>query len=776
MTLMRLLNLYLLAALSTFFLACSDDDSSIEYLFEREATEISVLRECASDADSGAACYQVRFHYPMAKSHFKGVYLWVGDKVVDDTSKAVNDDQIDKADGFYEYSSKKEALYDTIDLTKLIVDYLELYDSLHVALFCDYDDGDDVGAVQHVFLHFGDDLPPSRVEVRDSVWTTGAMFEWNRPTDQTDFYKPLELSGAIVGYNVVIWSEDADEDLRDLKITVTTADGVDSTGEELFRRHARVQRDGDSVWVDSVAHGDKVKNYLRLVVLDGKGYNPEDDTQNRFRMVIEGLKSETTYTIGLSSWDSSGNSSGTEGTSTVKDNKAFITTDSIAPLMPTKIFTIDDTLFPGFARLDSNNRLRIFWSQSVDPVNFDYKFDIDTVLVIPDGCIARYCYDTVATYIVEHYDQIKKEWVKYDDVGGSGRYTKLYEVDADTMVVSATGTFVTDTIRRVSPGDTLILRIRSIDKSGYYSVALIDTIYVSLGSRAQKVTCPDGFMAVSTSDTSFFCMEKMEHQNDSGAFMTNVLHAEALAACEAVSASGFTVSLCKERDWELVCLSGGTLTYGVVEEDDMASSEYLFTYCNVATNDSVSAADITKHDSRCVNPMGIRDLPGQYQEWVMGRSEDTVAVIKGASYRIFDGLDRESMAQCTNRFSPFYTRLAYTTDSVFLYREGAKVDTVFKADTSRILYNILTQKDFKDSLQFFDVQDSSGNSLGVDYAPYSEYKNGGDEWLAKISGSLVYVPDHVEVVFLTGGRVGYKEVSAFYKSPTIGFRCCAYPE
>ena len=141
---MRLLNLYLLAALSTFFLACSDDDSSIEYLFEREATEISVLRECASDADSGAACYQVRFHYPMAKSHFKGVYLWVGDKVVDDTSKAVNDDQIDKADGFYEYSSKKEALYDTIDLTKLIVDYLELYDSLHVALFCDYDDGDDV--------------------------------------------------------------------------------------------------------------------------------------------------------------------------------------------------------------------------------------------------------------------------------------------------------------------------------------------------------------------------------------------------------------------------------------------------------------------------------------------------------------------------------------------------------------------------------------------------------------------------------------------------------
>ena len=143
---------------------------------------------------------------------------------------------------------------------------------------------------------------------------------------------------------------------------------------------------------------------------------------------------------------------------------------------------------------------------------------------------------------------------------------------------------------------------------------------------------------------------------------------------------------------------------------------------------------------------------------------------------MFDGIDRETMGQCTNRFFPFYTRLAYTKDSVYLYREGAKVDTVLVADTSRTLYKVLTQKDFKDSLQFFDVQDSSGNSLGEDYAPYSEYKKGGDEWLSKIAGSLVYKPSRVEAVFFTGERVSYREVSAFYKSPIIGFRCCAYPE
>ena len=39
-----------------------------------------------------------------------------------------------------------------------------------------------------------------------------------------------------------------------------------------------------------------------------------------------------------------------------------------------------------------------------------------------------------------------------------------------------------------------------------------------------------------------------------------------------------------------------------------------------------------------------------------------------------------------------------------------------------------------------------------------------------------YVPDHIEVVFLTGKTTAYRGASAYYKSPVIGFRCCAYPE
>ena len=70
-----------------------------------------------------------------------------------------------------------------------------------------------------------------------------------------------------------------------------------------------------------------------------------------------------------------------------------------------------------------------------------------------------------------------------------------------------------------------------------------------------------------------------------------------------------------------------------------------------------------------------------------------------------------NMPFCVGRSFPYFTRLAYTTDTVYLYREGTKVDTVFTADTSRTLYKKLTKKDFKDTLQFFDVQDSSGKCL-----------------------------------------------------------------
>ena len=751
----------LFSLLVGLFVGCDDDDSGVEYMYDREVMEVNVLNTCASKTDSGEACYRISFHYPYERDDFEAVYLWLGTDVVDDTSKSVTSSQCNKATAVFEYSGNDKADYDTIDLTSEVKKYLDEVDSLQVVLFCKYSDGGNPGAVYRLILPLNDNIPPSVVSVRDSSWTTGALFTWYRPTDQVNFYTPTELSGPIVGYNIVISSGSKTENLQDLEVSVEGAS-------DKLVLHSRI-RNSDSVYIDSLPKEEK--NTLHIVVLDGKGFDTEVDSNNFFRLMVNGLKPMTSYSFSMTSWDTSGNSS-TE----FKQN--FNTTDSIAPLMPTSIYTIEDSLFPGKARLDSNNRLLIYWGRSVDPVNKSHNIKSDTVLIIPDDCERKYCYDTVASYVIEHYNTMIKEWEKYTsyEVGGSGRYEKSYDWKNGEMKVNSKGRFVTDTLRWISPGDTVILRIRSIDKSGYYSAALIDTIFVSPGPLAENISCPNGFMPVSVNDSNVFCMERLEHQNDSGEFVVNVLHSEALETCEALSSDEYDVSLCGERDWELVCLSGGSLSYGVVEEENTNASDMLLRTCNISSNDSVSAMSFASRNPDCVNPMGIRDLPGQLQEWALGRSDDSLAVLKGSSYIVYNGIDKESVAFCTNRSVPFYTRLEYTTDPVYLYREGAKVDTVYEADTSRTLYKKLTKKDFTDTLQFFDVMDSSGKKLGEDYAPYVEYKNGGEKWLTTLSNGLVYKPSRKKAVFLTGKRVAYREAASFYKSKSIGFRCCAYPK
>jgi hypothetical protein len=141
---------------------------------------------------------------------------------------------------------------------------------------------------------------------------------------------------------------------------------------------------------------------------------------------------------------------------------------------------------------------------------------------------------------------------------------------------------------------------------------------------------------------------------------------------------------------------------------------------------------------------------------------------------VFSGLDRLSIAYCTNRAFPFYSRPGFTEDTVYLYREGTKIDTVYAADTLRTLYKKMSPKDFSDTLQFYDVVDANGKVIGKDYSLYSEYKKGGKSWLDSLANGLTYKPSKKKVVFLTGERVHYREAASFYKSPAVGFRCCAY--
>jgi hypothetical protein len=764
-----IIGLFLLAS-------CADDDEGVEYFFDREILDMSVLRECAPGVEDGSYCYQLRFRYPIETKELKGIHLWLDTTVIDDTSKAVSSAALEKSI-LIEYNDKKADDFDTIDLTALLADYLDR-DSLQVALWPEYTDKDKdekKGSLQRLHIHFGDDSPPSRVNLQDSVWSTGALFDWARPTDQIDFYDPNNISGPIVGYNIVIYAENKEEDLRNLKIKVLQNTKVDSTGSSLYNKHARIRAIKDSIWVDETSQSDNVKNYMRIAVLDGKGFDFDLVDANRFRLIIEGLQPESRYTIGITAYDSSGNDSGNDGSETVENNQLFITTDKIAPLMPEMIFTVRDTLNSSFTRLDSNNRVLIYWSNSVDPVEESHNISVDSVLKIPSSCSEYFCYRAVSKYIIERYNGNSWDLLAYAGGEASTRYTKKYEWKGDSMAVSAIGKFVSDTIRWVLPMDTLILRIRSVDSSGYYSKALIDTLYIA-PHQVADLECPPGFVAVESSDTTRFCMESIEHRDENGEFYSNVLHSEAMEICNAMSLPGFNVSLCHESDWQKACLSGGSSTYGVIEDGDVASSEYLFSYCNVGTNDSLFAKSFVNRNAKCANRFGIRDLPGQYQEWVLGRSSDTLQVLKGSSFQQFEGLDRETAAMCTNRFFPYYTRMGYTQDTIYLYVNGTTVDTTLTADTTKTLYAILTQKDFKDTLQFFDVKNPETlEVIGEDYALLSEYKKGDSLWLENLAQGLIYEPSRKEVVFLLK-PTSYRAAAAFYKDNSISFRCCAYPE
>lgn len=764
-----IIGLFLLAS-------CADDDEGVEYFFDREILDMSVLRECAPGVEDESYCYQLRFRYPIETKELKGIHLWLDTTVIDDTSKAVSSAALEKSI-LIEYNDKKADDFDTIDLTALLADYLDR-DSLQVALWPEYTDKDKdekKGSLQRLHIHFGDDSPPSRVNLQDSVWSTGALFDWARPTDQIDFYDPNNISGPIVGYNIVIYAENKEEDLRNLKIKVLQNTKVDSTGSSLYNKHARIRAIKDSIWVDETSQSDNVKNYMRIAVLDGKGFDFDLVDANRFRLIIEGLQPESRYTIGITAYDSSGNDSGNDGSETVDNNQLFITTDKIAPLMPEMIFTVRDTLNSSFTRLDSNNRVLIYWSNSVDPVEESHNISVDSVLKIPSSCSEYFCYRAVSKYIIERYNGNSWDLLAYAGGEASTRYTKKYEWKGDSMAVSAIGKFVSDTIRWVLPMDTLILRIRSVDSSGYYSKALIDTLYIA-PHQVADLECPPGFVAVESSDTTRFCMESIEHRDENGEFYSNVLHSEAMEICNAMSLPGFNVSLCHESDWQKACLSGGSSTYGVIEDGDVASSEYLFSYCNVGTNDSLFAKSFVNRNAKCANRFGIRDLPGQYQEWVLGRSSDTLQVLKGSSFQQFEGLDRETAAMCTNRFFPYYTRMGYTQDTIYLYVNGTTVDTTLTADTTKTLYAILTQKDFKDTLQFFDVKNPETlEVIGEDYALLSEYKKEDSLWLENLAQGLIYEPSRKEVVFLLK-PTSYRAAAAFYKDNSISFRCCAYPE
>ena len=112
------------------------------------------------------------------------------------------------------------------------------------------------------------------------------------------------------------------------------------------------------------------------------------------RMVLEGLKPESNYTIGIIAWDSAGNPS---GTGSVETNQLFMTTDNVPPLMPNRLWFRSDSTDPSAARLDSN-RIFIYWARSADPLSDTSGIVADSILHYPASCYEGVCFRHVKSY------------------------------------------------------------------------------------------------------------------------------------------------------------------------------------------------------------------------------------------------------------------------------------------------------------------------------------------------------------------------------------------
>jgi hypothetical protein len=726
--------------------ACSNDNSNPTYPFERTVLDISI-------AKIGKDSYIMRWRHPIEKKDLQNYFIWLDTTVVKDSVQNISEAQINQASVSIPYNNKGEG--DSLDLTGLISEFLAR-DSLHIAIWAKYS-GSEKGAVQHIYVHFGDDVPPSVVSFSDSVASKSIWISWIRPTDQQDFYTPEEVSGPIVGYDISVEAMDKSENIRSITVKASLAgQAVNSSYLQLF---CGFRKEGHGVVLER--DNNPNPSFFRFVLLDGKGFVKDDIQANNWKMEISGLKSEQLYKITITAYDSAGNQSKPE-------NRVVSTTDMIPPLIASKFWFYVDSR-DGLPQLDSN-RLVLFWPRSVDPLTNPTQIQLNSNLYIPPDYRLGIDYREVKKYSIEQKNDSDWEPIARDFVVLEDYYNARYRLENDSMKLDANGEFISDTLRWILPGDTITLRIRAVDNSGYYSNAWIETIIVSKGELWQH-KCPQDFIPIKMGE-SVFCMEKLQHSSGDK-FERNVLYEKAKEKCKDLSSENFNVYLCTEQEWNVACTAGGS-RYGVIEERNFSPDKFLYGYCGVGTGDSVSAINIAKRNRICANRNGVRDLPGQLQEWVTSKTDSgEIPLLKGSSYAIFSGASRVELAQCKNKFTPTRIKPKFTTDSVFLYRVGSRIDTLLKPDTLRTLHAVLLPSEFQDTILVYSLTDSTGNDLGTDYVDQAEYNNrGGDKWLDVIWQGLKYEgPIGKRQVLILGTET--INASKFFLDPTVGFRCCA---
>lgn len=771
--------LWIVLSLLLFF-ACDSNKSGKEYSFERSIQEPIIEKRCMEGTpDSVTECYLLKWRIPVESEDLVRVHIWVDTSVIDSADETVSDKA--KEASIKKEFTNGESVYDSLDLTAALADYKDRDDTVQIALWAEYKGGGSEGRIVRTFVLLGDDIAPARVQIANESNHNTIKVQWRRPIDQTDFYRPDSIDGPIYGYNVVFKSEsDLDLSTAGLKLTLG---GKDISSSIQFQK--QWSQISDSI---ALLPATDKKPERHFAVRDGKGFQDSDD--DLYELTVTGLTAESQYSIYVVTLDVATNES-------VSETKNIRTTDSVPPLQAKQFWVRKDSLDQDRVALDSN-RVFLYWVKPVDPFK-DSSNIVMTAdsLKFPAGCKMGECYRYVQTYFVETNIHGKWEPIRKILLTSTGEEYPTWALADGVMKKNPVGKYVGDTLKWVSPGDTVMVRMRVQDSSGAYSEWLTDTLLISRGVNT-KVNCPAGFKAVNRrtgADTSLpkvVCVEQFEHQDSVGNFITDVLYQDSRAACQALSATapGFQFDLCTEDDWLSACLSRNS-SYGTIQEYPFEPQEFLYSECNQGTGVSSVAASLNLRSVKCTSPDGIRDLPGQYQEWARGLRRtfdtlspgkvdtliDTIGILKGSSYVNFETTDPTVLARCGAVATPTRMRPRYTRDSVYLYQNGVSMDTLENRDTTRKLYSALPPSSFRDEIRLYEVlHPKTGAVLGEDYVSQKEFdRRGGEAYLESISSGLGYRFLGKDTVLLLPGFVSSPDVRNFYREPSVGFRCCAVP-
>ena len=593
-------------------------------------------------------------------------------------------------------------------------------------LWAEYSDSRRPGNRISTRVYYRDVFPPEPVTVEVTAFADSALLSWNRPFDLADNLEP-NRSGRIFGYRLELSA--LTTDFAGRRPFFALREGADSSA-LLVDRTIVSAGNGTPLDEGAVEKRAPTDEAVSVVVLDGKSWKGTSPDDERFVVSVRNLRPGQGYRARVTPFDSLGVTRDLDDNPMETRPADFVTTDSTKP-----VFNASPTLSP-------TDRIGTYL------LGFRPATDRQTG-------IARYEFERVDADTLE------------------GRAdTVAWSVLVDTLELEGGRHYVA--LGNLVPGVVVSLGLAARDSSGHLSDR-VDTVF-SLPPKS-ALACPAGMVAVAGDGSSGdFCMERFEHR-DGDRFVTQVRWDEAREACKALGDGSWEADLCSEAQWTRACTEGTERKWGLLAEDEEELARLLPLECGVGSGDSSLSLSASLRSLACTTGDGVRDLPGHFQEWVVGPETDSVR-IKGGSWMRPNGSDQttiQSLAMCSSRSKGLWKRPRFALkgnhDTLFVFFGDSVRYAVDPKDTvmkRRVSDTLLWSPG--DSVQAFAVYASDSSTLlGADTLQHFPTRAG---WVEANANGLVYRAEGgPRAAFVYGERNVFP--GAMYQHRSVGFRCCA---